>query len=68
LFVVNKLFSFLGAASLRPSNGAVAAAGESLIAQETFAQVEQQFPNAKRRQLELKGKSGTVIAGEIARQ
>jgi adenylate cyclase len=44
-----------------------AAPGEILIAQETFAQVEKQFPNATRRELELKGKSDTVIAWEIAR-
>jgi adenylate cyclase len=30
---------------------------EILIAQETFAQVDKQFPNATRRDLELKGKS-----------
>ncbi len=44
-----------------------AAPGEILIAQETFAQVDKQFPNATRRELELKGKSDTVIAWEIGR-
>ncbi len=44
-----------------------AAPGEILIAEETFAQVETQFPNATRRELELKGKSNLVIAWEIAR-
>lgn len=44
-----------------------AAPGEILVAQETFAQVEKQFSNATRRELELKGKSDTVIAGEIGR-
>lgn len=44
-----------------------AAPGEILIAQETFAQVEKQFPKAVRRALELKGKSEPVIAWEIAR-
>ncbi len=43
-----------------------AAPGEVLVAEETFAQVEQQFPNATRRELELKGKSGGVIAWEVA--
>jgi len=43
-----------------------AAPGEILIAEETFAQVEKQFPNAARRELEVKGKSGGVIAWEIA--
>lgn len=45
-----------------------AAPGEILIAQETFGPIEKQFPNARRRELELKGKSDTVIAWEIARQ
>lgn len=44
-----------------------AAPGEILVAEETFAQVEKQFPNAARRELELKGKSGSVVAWEIAR-
>jgi adenylate cyclase len=39
-----------------------AAAGEILITQESYAFVEAQFPDAPRRALELKGKSGTVIA------
>jgi adenylate cyclase len=42
--------------------------GEILIAEATFTQVEKQFPNAMRRELELKGKSDTVIAWEIARR
>lgn len=45
-----------------------AAPGEILIAEETFTQVKKQFPNAMRRELELKGKSESVIAWEIARQ
>ena len=44
-----------------------AAPGEILIAEETFAQVADEFPNAIRRELELKGKSETVIAWEIGR-
>ena len=44
-----------------------AAPGEILIAQETFGQIEKQFPAAKRRELDLKGKSDTVVAWEIAR-
>ncbi len=43
-----------------------AAAGEILLTQETYAFVEAQFPNAPRRELELKGKSGTVVARVIA--
>jgi adenylate cyclase len=41
--------------------------GEILIAEATFTQVEKHFPNATRRELELKGKSERVIAWEIAR-
>ena len=41
--------------------------GEILIAEATFTQVEKQFSNASRRELELKGKSDTVTAWEIAR-
>jgi adenylate cyclase len=44
-----------------------AAAGEILIAQETYNAVAAKFPNAERRELLLKGKSETVIAWQIAR-
>ena len=43
-----------------------AAAGEILIAQETYNAVAAKFPNAERRELLLKGKSETVIAWQIA--
>jgi adenylate cyclase len=42
-----------------------AAAGEILLTHESYAFVEAQFPNAPRRELELKGKSGTVTARVI---
>lgn len=41
---------------------AAAASGEILIAEGTYSQVESDFPNAPRRELELKGKSGPVRA------
>ena len=44
-----------------------AAAGEILIAEETYAQVASDFPYARRQELSLKGKSGSVIAWEITR-
>ena len=43
-----------------------AAPGEILIAQETYGQVENEFPKAIRRELDLKGKSEKVIAWRIA--
>ena len=43
-----------------------AAPGEILLAQETFAQVADEFPQAVRKELELKGKSEPVIAWQIA--
>jgi len=43
-----------------------AAAGEILIAAETYAAVGSMFPNATRRELLLKGKSESVIAWQIA--
>jgi adenylate cyclase len=43
-----------------------AAPGEILLADETYSQVSEQFPAAQRRELDLKGKSETVIAWEIA--
>jgi adenylate cyclase len=43
-----------------------AAPEEILIAQETYAQVDSDFPNGRRRELELKGKSESVTAWEIA--
>jgi adenylate cyclase len=42
-----------------------AAAGEILLTEESYAFVEPLFPNAPRRELELKGKSGTVAARVI---
>ena len=42
-----------------------AASGEILASQETYGQVATEFPNAKRRDLSLKGKSEPVIAWEI---
>jgi adenylate cyclase len=44
-----------------------AAPGEVLIAQETYAQVQSEFPRARKRELELKGKSDSVTAWEVAR-
>jgi adenylate cyclase len=44
---------------------AVAAPGEILVNQETYAYVEAEFPNASYRELELKGKSETVGARAI---
>lgn len=43
-----------------------AAAGEILLTEESYAFVGPQFPDAPRRELELKGKSGTVAARMIA--
>jgi adenylate cyclase len=43
-----------------------AAAGEILTTEESYAFVEQEFPGAVRRELELKGKSATVVARLIA--
>jgi adenylate cyclase len=45
-----------------------AAPSEILLAQETFEPVAGQFPKAIRRELELKGKSETVVAWEIAHE
>ena len=42
-----------------------AAAGEILVTQETYASVASQFPNALRRELELKGKREPVVARVI---
>jgi len=42
-----------------------AAPGEILISDETYAQVTEQFPNATRRELLLKGKSDPVIAWQV---
>jgi adenylate cyclase len=42
-----------------------AASGEILISEETYAHVESRFPNASRRDLELKGKSDPVRARVI---
>lgn len=42
-----------------------AASGEILVTEETYAHVEARFPNASRRELELKGKSGPVRARVI---
>jgi adenylate cyclase len=42
-----------------------AAAGEILLTEETYAAVKDQFPRAATRDLELKGKSGTVTARVI---
>ena len=42
-----------------------AAPGEILLTEESYAFVKSQFPNAPRRELELKGKSGTVAARVI---
>jgi adenylate cyclase len=42
-----------------------AAAGEILLTNETYDFVEADFPDAPRRELELKGKSGPVIARVI---
>jgi len=43
-----------------------AAAGEILITEESYSFVAPQFPDAPRRELELKGKSGTVAARVIS--
>jgi adenylate cyclase len=43
-----------------------AAPGEILVTQESYTFVESEFPSAPRRELELKGKSGTVVARVIA--
>lgn len=45
-----------------------AAAGEILVSQETYARVASDFPYAQRRELVLKGKTGSVIAWEINRE
>jgi adenylate cyclase len=45
-----------------------AAAGEILVTEETYRHVESEFPNAPRRELELKGKSNSVHARVIALQ
>jgi adenylate cyclase len=42
-----------------------AASGEILVTEETYAHVESRFPNASRRELELKGKSEPVRARVI---
>jgi len=42
-----------------------AAPGAILLTQETYSYVESQFPNAVRRELELKGKSERVVARVI---
>ena len=42
-----------------------AASGEILVTEETYAHVESRFPNAARRELELKGKSDRVRARVI---
>ena len=44
-----------------------AAPGEILIAQETYNQVQSEFTGARKRELQLKGKSDLVTAWEIAR-
>lgn len=43
-----------------------AAPGEILIAQDTYTPIAKAFPNARRRDLDLKGKSALVTAWEIA--
>ena len=43
-----------------------AAAGEILLTEETYEPVAGRFPDAARRELELKGKSGTVAARVIS--
>jgi len=43
-----------------------AGAGEILLAQETYVQVKTEFPQAIRRELELKGKSEPVVAWAMA--
>jgi adenylate cyclase len=42
-----------------------AAAGEVLLSEESYRPVAEQYPDAPRRELELKGKSGTVAARVI---
>jgi adenylate cyclase len=43
-----------------------AAAGEVLLSEESYTPVAEQYPDAPRRELELKGKSGTVAARVIS--
>lgn len=43
-----------------------AAPGEISIAQDTYTPIAKAFPNARRRDLDLKGKSALVTAWEIA--
>lgn len=43
-----------------------AAAGEILLSENTYAAIAEGFPDAARRDLELKGKSGTVAARVIS--
>ncbi|MGZ9174623.1 MAG: adenylate/guanylate cyclase domain-containing protein [Candidatus Binatia bacterium] len=45
-----------------------AAPSEILLAQDSFDPVARQFPEATRRELELKGKTEPVVAWEIARE
>jgi adenylate cyclase len=42
-----------------------AAPGEILLTEETYAAIKANFPSAPQRELELKGKSGTVVARVI---
>jgi adenylate cyclase len=42
-----------------------AAPGEILVTEESYAAMESEFPSAPRRELELKGKSGPVVARVI---
>lgn len=44
-----------------------AAPGEILVSQETYGAIAARFPNARRRELDLKGKTAAVVAWEIAR-
>lgn len=44
-----------------------AAPGEILISQDTYSPLASAFPNARRRELDLKGKTELVTAWEIAR-
>lgn len=44
---------------------AAAAPGEVLMTQETYSRIESQFPNAPRRELELKGRNEPVLARVI---
>jgi hypothetical protein len=52
---------------MHATGATVAGAGRNPQRSKTFAQVEKQFPNATRRELELKGNSDKVIAWEIGR-